>query len=121
MDTLLNKREVGSRYEDTACSFLTEQGYIIREKNFRCKFGEIDIIGESEGYLCFIEVKYRSSNEYGFPSEAVDDRKRRKIVRTALSYMNYHRLPQDTPCRFDIVIVLNDRYSLIKNAFDGIW
>jgi putative endonuclease len=116
----VNKREVGSRYEDTASRFLREQGYIILEKNFRCKIGEIDIIGKSEGYLCFIEVKYRSSSEYGFPSEAVDNRKRRKIVHTALSYMNYRKFPPDTPCRFDIVVILNDKYSLIKNAFEGV-
>ncbi|NLO10638.1 MAG: YraN family protein [Clostridiales bacterium] len=116
----MNKREVGSRYEDTASRFLREQGYIILEKNFRCKIGEIDIIGKSEGYLCFIEVKYRSSSEYGFPSEAVDNRKRRKIVHTALSYMNYRKFPPDTPCRFDIVVILNDKYSLIKNAFEGV-
>ena len=116
----MNKRELGSRYEDTACKYLTEQGYIILEKNFRCKIGEIDIIGKSEGYLCFIEVKYRSSSEFGFPSEAVDNRKRRKIFYTAISYMNYRKYPPDTPCRFDIVVILKDRYSLIKNAFEGV-
>ncbi|MDD4112445.1 MAG: YraN family protein [Herbinix sp.] len=116
----MNKREVGSRYEDTACRFLTEQGYTILEKNFQCKIGEIDIIGKSEGYLCFIEVKYRSSSEFGFPSEAVDNRKRRKIFYTAISYMNYRKYLPDTPCRFDIVVILKDRYTLIKNAFEGI-
>jgi putative endonuclease len=116
----MNKREVGSIYEDRAAQFLLEEGYIILEKNFRCKLGEIDLIGKSEGYLCFIEVKYRSSSGYGFPSEAVDDRKRRKIVRTALTYMNFHKLPTDTACRFDIVVFLDREYSLIKNAFEGI-
>jgi len=116
----VNKRELGSRYEDKAARFLSEQGYIILEKNFRSKLGEIDLIGKSDGYLCFIEVKYRSTSDYGLPSEAVDNRKRRRIVRTALSYMNYHKLPPDTPCRFDIVVILNNKYTLIKNAFDGI-
>lgn len=116
----MNKRELGSRYEENAARFLTEKGYIILEKNFRCRMGEIDLIGKSEGYLCFIEVKYRSSSGYGFPSEAVDNRKRRRIVRTALSYMNYHRLSPDTACRFDIVEILDHKYSLIKNAFEGI-
>jgi putative endonuclease len=116
----VNKRAIGSRYEDNAAKFLTEQGYIILEKNYRCHIGEIDLIGKSEGYLCFIEVKYRSSGEYGFPSEAVDIRKRKKIVRTALNYMNYRKFLPDTPCRFDVVVILNDRYSLIKNAFEGV-
>ncbi len=117
----MNKRELGFRYEDNAARFLTEHGYTILEKNFRCKIGEIDLIGRADGYLCFIEVKYRSTSDHGFPSEAVDDRKRRKIVRTALSYMNYHKLSTDTPCRFDVVVILGHEYSLIKNAFDGIW
>lgn len=117
----MNNREVGSKYEENASRFLTEQGYSILEKNFRCRMGEIDLIGKSDGYLCFIEVKYRSSREYGFPSEAVDDRKRRRIVKTALSYMNYHKLSTDTACRFDVVVILDHEYTLIKNAFDGIW
>ena len=116
----MNKRELGSRYEDSACRFLTEQGYTILDKNYRCKTGEIDIIGKNEGYLCFIEVKYRSNSEHGFPSEAVDNRKRRRIVLTALSYMNYRRFDPNTACRFDVVEILKDRYSLIKNAFEGI-
>lgn len=116
----MNKREVGSRYEENAARFLKQQGYVILEKNFRCRLGEIDLIGRAEGYLCFIEVKYRSHGGHGFPSEAVDDRKRRRIVRTALTYMTFNKLPTDTPCRFDIVDILDDRYSLIKNAFDGI-
>lgn len=116
----MNKRELGSRYEDTACRFLNEQGYVILDKNFRCKTGEIDIIAKNDGYLCFIEVKYRSGSEFGLPSEAVDGRKRKRIVLTALSYMNYRRLSPDTPCRFDIVVILKDKYSLIKNAFEGI-
>lgn len=117
----MNKREIGSLYEQRAAKFLEEQGYIILEKNFRCKLGEIDLIGESEGYLCFIEVKYRTGSQHGFPSEAVDIRKRKRIVKVALSYMQYRKLPLDTPCRFDLVVILNKEYSLIKNAFYGIW
>lgn len=117
----MNKREVGSIYEENAAKFLRSQGYHILEKNFRCNIGEIDLIGKSDGYLCFIEVKYRSSKDYGFPSEAIDYRKRKKISLTALNYMNYRKLHPDTPCRFDIVMVLKDRYSLIKNAFEGAW
>ncbi len=116
----MNKRAVGSRFEEEAAKFLEKQGYRILEKNFRCRLGEIDLIGRSDGYLCFIEVKYRSGSGFGFPSEAVDNRKIRRIVRTALTYMNYHKLSADTPCRFDIVEILDRKYALIKNAFEGI-
>lgn len=116
----MNKREVGSKYEEQAAKFLEDQGYEILEKNFRCRLGEIDLIGKSENYLCFIEVKYRSSREYGFPSEAIDYRKRKKIFYLAMAYMNYHKLPSDTPCRFDAVVILDKEFKLIKNAFEGI-
>ncbi len=115
----MNKRKVGAKYEERAAEFLRDQGYVILEKNFSCRLGEIDLIGRSDGYLCFIEVKYRSGSEYGFPSEAIDNRKIKKIVRSALTYMNFHKLSPDTACRFDVVVILDREYSLIKNAFDG--
>ncbi len=117
----MNKRELGSKYELRAAEFLKQNGYSILEKNYRCRFGEIDLIGRSEGYLCFIEVKYRSDSGYGFPSEAVDLRKIRRICRTALSYISFKKLPADTACRFDIVVILDKKFTLIKNAFEGIY
>ncbi|CUH92672.1 MAG TPA: YraN family protein [Herbinix luporum] len=117
----VNKRELGFKYEQKAAKFLEEQGYVIIDKNFRCRLGEIDLIGKSDGYLCFIEVKYRFACKYGFPSEAVDYRKRKRIVRSALTYMQFHKLPVDTPCRFDIVVILDNEFTLIKNAFEGIY
>lgn len=117
----MNKRAVGTEYEKRAADFLIKQGYEIIQKNFRCRFGEIDLVGRSDGYLCFIEVKYRSGTGCGFPSEAVDNRKRKRIVRAALTYLHFNNLPEDTPCRFDIVEILDDEYSVMKNAFEGIW
>lgn len=116
----MNKREIGSRYEEQAARFIEDKGYIILEKNFRCKLGEIDLIGKSDNYLCFIEVKYRSSIGHGFPSEAIDYRKQKRIINSAMTYMNFHKLPTDTPCRFDVVVILNQEFKLIKNAFEVI-
>lgn len=116
----MNKREVGSEFEHRAADFLRKNGYIVLEKNFRCRFGEIDLIAKAEGYLIFIEVKYRSSTYNGFPSEAVNQRKMLRIIRTAQYYMLLHKLGQDTPCRFDVVVILKDDISIIKNAFEGL-
>ncbi len=116
----MNKRAVGSKFEEQAAGYLADRGYTILERNFRCRIGEIDLIARNEGYLCFIEVKYRSSSSSGYPSEAVTPHKIRKIVHTAEFYMLLHRLPVDTPCRFDVVVILDNEISLIKNAFDGI-
>ena len=76
--------EIGRKYEEKAAELLEKQGYFILERNYRCKQGEIDLIGKEGEYLCFIEVKYRSGLSYGSPLEAVTKAKQRKISRTAL-------------------------------------
>lgn len=116
----MNNREVGTTYEQKAAEFLVKQGYQLLYKNFRCKIGEIDLIAKDGTYLCFIEVKYRSGTAKGYPAEAITPNKIRRITRTAQFYMLLHQIPQDTPCRFDAVVILEKDISLIKNAFDGI-
>ena len=116
----MNNRTVGTYQELEAAEFLRKQGYILLEKNFRCRIGEIDLIAKDGAYLCFIEVKYRSTTTKGFPAEAITPTKIRRITRTAQFFMLQHQIPQDTPCRFDAVVILGDEISLIKNAFDGI-
>ncbi|MBH1942410.1 YraN family protein [Mobilitalea sibirica] len=116
----MNKREVGTQYEYRAADFLRKHGYEIIHRNFRCRIGEIDLIAKSEGYLCFIEVKYRSNTYHGFPAEAVNIRKIMKIHRTAQYYMLINQIPQHTPCRFDVVVILNGEFTLLKNAFEGV-
>ncbi|MBR5732810.1 MAG: YraN family protein, partial [Lachnospiraceae bacterium] len=92
----------------------------IKQTNYSCRNGEIDIVAEEDGYLCFIEVKYRADDSNGFPEDAVDARKAKKITRTALVYMTQNGLPENIPCRFDVVAILGDRITLIKNAFDAV-
>jgi putative endonuclease len=115
----MNNRAVGTQYENKAANYLEKNDYRILARNFRCKIGEIDLIGKNDGYLCFIEVKYRSSSSKGFPAEAITPTKMRRITRTAQFYMLLHKLPENTPCRFDAVVILENDLSLIKNAFDG--
>lgn len=112
-----NKRLVGSRYEKMAADFLTKQGVVIVERNYRCRHGEIDLIVRDGRYLVFTEVKYRSSNKKGAPAEAVDDHKQQKILQTARYYLYSRRYREDTPCRFDVVTILGDEIRWIKNAF----
>lgn len=116
----MNKREVGSFNEDRAIRYLTVNGYEIIQKNFYCRMGEIDIIARSEEYLCFIEVKYRSSEAHGSPGEAINPRKIRRITRTAQYYILINNIPENTPCRFDVIMILDEKITLIPNAFDGI-
>jgi putative endonuclease len=113
-----NKREVGGRAENTALDFLVRGGYKILERNFRSPFGELDIIARDGGYTVFIEVKFRETGEYGAPQEAVDRRKQRHIVKSALAYIKRHRL-EGTDVRFDVIAVgpAGTEIEHIKSAF----
>ena len=116
----MNSRDKGKLQEQKAAEFLREQGYRILERNFQCKSGEIDLIAKEGSYLCFVEVKYRSGISNGYPAEAIDYHKIKRITRTAQFYMLMHQIPQNIPCRFDAVLILGKEITLIKNAFDGI-
>ena len=67
-----------------------------------------------------MEVKYRENAENGFPEEAVDIRKARKITRSAMFYMTRYGIPEDYPVRFDVVSILGKDITVIKNAFDAV-
>ena len=116
----MNKRQVGFDKENTASAYLENSGYRIIRKNFYCTAGESDIVAEDDGYLCFVEVKYRENAENGFPEEAVDIRKARKITRSAMFYMTRYGIPEDYPVRFDVVSILGKDITVIKNAFDAV-
>lgn len=112
-----NRRQTGSEKEMRVQEYLQRQGYEILARNFYTRQGEIDIIATKDGYLVFIEVKYRAGERFGAPEEAVDCRKQKKIIRVARYYMYVNRLPSDTPCRFDVAGVLGDEIRITENAF----
>lgn len=113
-----NQRETGSYYEKAAAQFLQKAGYRIMEQNFRCRYGEIDLIAEHQEYLVFIEVKFRKNGRSGEPAEAVTLAKQRRICRTADFYLNKHQIPLDRPVRFDVAAVGEAGIHLIENAFE---
>ena len=77
----MNKRRTGAVWEKVAAEYLIKNGMRVLETNFRCRLGEIDLIGSHQGYLVFVEVKYRSTSEKGYAVEAVDHRKQCRICR----------------------------------------
>ncbi|SKA76409.1 putative endonuclease [Clostridium sp. USBA 49] len=117
----LNK-EVGFLGEEIAVKYLKKYGYVILERNFNCKIGEIDIIGKDKDYIVFIEVKTRYSNIYGSPGEAVTHSKQYKIYKIAQYYIMNKKFYKFN-FRFDVIEIMlnnkNNKYSikLIKNAF----
>jgi len=114
-----NNRAVGTQYEQMAAEYLVKQGYQILEKNFRCKQGEIDLIAKEENYLVFVEVKYRATKESGNPADAIDKKKQGRIYRTAEYYLYHCCYGQELSCRFDVVVILGEEITLIRNAFGG--
>jgi putative endonuclease len=115
------RMRTGKRGEDLAAAYLAEAGYRIVERNYRCIFGEIDIVAEEGETLVFVEVKSRRSEVYGEPQLAVGDEKQKKISRIAMHYLQERRL-RHRLARFDVVAVklppAGLRIELIRNAFE---
>lgn len=106
--------------EESAACHLQRAGLKIEARNYRSRHGEIDLIARDGDTLVFVEVRYRRSSRYGSASATVDARKQRKLLATADSYLQRHRL--DCPCRFDVVGIEGDAQNIqwIKNAFGAL-
>lgn len=105
----MNKRELGQKYEEKACEYMQKQGFRVLERNFRCRQGEIDIIGEQNGYLVFVEVKYRMAQTAGRAEEAVTYAKQKRICRTADYYRYMHKIGDDRAIRYDVIAIQGDK------------
>jgi putative endonuclease len=90
--------------ERLAAEKLLSMGYDILERNFRCRYGEIDLVAEHAQELVFVEVKTRRGTAYGLPEEAVNLRKQRKIVEVAHYYIDLHACSERS-WRVDVVAV----------------
>ena len=114
----MNNIQKGRAGESIALRYLINNRANILETNYRINSGEIDIIAKINEELVFIEVKSRTSIKFGYPAEAVDYRRIRKIVNTAKYYILKNNL-NNVPIRFDVIeIYLNDKkINHIVNAF----
>lgn len=116
------RRRMGNDSEMLARRYLEQQGYQFLHANFTCKWGEIDLIMQKEQELVFVEVRSRSSKQYGEPSETVNRKKQEKIRKTAQYFLC--RNPQLTRCycRFDVVsIVWTDGRASVEWIADAFW
>lgn len=110
------RRLKGKKAEDVACSFLQRNGLTLIERNYQCRFGEIDLIMRDDDSLVFVEVRYRSSSRFGGGVESVDANKRRKLVFAANHYLQKTSI--DQPSRFDVVALAPEQApQWICNAF----
>ena len=114
----MNRRALGTEGETAACEYLSRRGWKILDRNARIGRGEIDIIAQKRRVIAFIEVKRRTTNQFGTPAEAVNAAKQRKIITAAALYMQQNNL-QNANVRFDVIELTPDRINHIQNAFDA--
>ncbi|NCC09564.1 MAG: endonuclease [Bacteroidia bacterium] len=111
--------ELGKYGEEAAASYLKEQGYVIRHRNWRKGHLELDIVAAKENRLIIVEVKTRSNRVFGAPEDAVDWKKVRHTVRAADTYIKLFQI--DAEVRFDIITVVGNAkaYTIehLKEAF----
>ena len=110
-------RAIGKEYEDLACAYLKEKGYIIADRNFTMRGGELDIIAKQKSRVVFVEVRYRADDAHGSPLETVTAHKQRRICRTAQYYLLRHGYGEDVDVRFDVIAVTGEKIEHIENAF----
>lgn len=111
-------REVGNEAETLAAEALGAAGYEVIERNYSCRVGEIDIIAKKDGFICFVEVKYRNPKGYGTAIDAVTKTKIRKILMTARKYL-YETENSDADYRIDVVVIDRNKVEIISNVYTG--
>jgi putative endonuclease len=105
---------IGKIGEEAASKYLKAKGYRIRERNYRTFLGEIDIISEYKNNIIFVEVKTRCSDKFGYPGEAVNFIKQKKIIKNALNYLAKYHLGQINS-RFDVILIKISNSKTIKD------
>lgn len=112
--------ELGASAEESACRYLLDQGHQLLARNYRCRYGEIDLIMGDGSTIVFVEVRMRSRTDYGSGAESVDARKQGRLLRSAEHYLKRHGNLLAS-CRFDVVSIhragKEDRLKWIRNAF----
>ena len=114
--------ESGSRGEDTAARLLTSLGFVILERNFKTRFGEVDIIARESKTIVYVEVKRREDSSHGSAAEFVSPSKMRKVVGAARIYAAKHGL-SEALTRFDVITIdgtpENEQVRHHRGAFDA--
>ena len=121
----IQRQSLGKSGEDLAVEELERRGYAILERRYRTRHGEIDVVARDGETIVFVEVKARTTSEFGGAAAAVTPSKMRRLAAMAADYLSRRRL-HDRPCRFDVVAIDEDRPSgtvtltVYPNAFDAV-
>ncbi len=120
----LDRRELGAAAERIASAYLTAHGAQILERNYRRRLGELDMVARDGDTLLIVEVRTRSTDEYGGAAASVDRWKRRRLLRAAQQLLQQHRALNRLAVRFDVIVVsgvesAEPRVEWIRHAFDA--
>ncbi len=111
------KKQTGDLGEQKACDFLQAKGLRLVTRNFRCMYGEIDLIMQDNNDIIFIEVRSRQHSDYGSAVESVTTSKQKKLIRAATYFLQKRKWYNKVNCRFDIIGISQNQFEWIKNAF----
>lgn len=118
----LNKNNAGLEAEKLAATFLVSHGLKLVTQNYHCRFGEIDLIMQDAKTLVFVEVKLRSSSQFGGANASITPQKQQKLILTAQHYLQTHSHAMAEPaCRFDAILMNKadlQHIEWIRNAFE---
>ncbi len=113
--------ELGRRSEDLAAAYLATQGLMILHRNFRRRFGEIDLVARDGNELVIVEVRARSTDAYGGAAASIDSRKKQKVTRASLLLLQQYKELSRMRVRFDVVLISHatDKPTIqwIRHAF----
>ncbi len=114
----MNTKRIGDAGEDLAARHVQGLGWRVLARNWRGRFGELDLVAEDGSTVVIVEVKARASRSHGLPEEAVDSRKQGRLARSALEFLRARGL-SDRPVRFDVAAVDGEAVRLIRAAFEA--
>ena len=106
------RQKLGRWGEQLAAEYLESQGYVLLERNWRCRRGEIDIVAQGGDILVFVEVKTRRGRDYGTPEEAITSYKAKRLLELSQRYLLEHDL-EDVEWRVDLVAVELDQQGTL--------
>lgn len=112
-------QKIGFLAEQHAMDYLTSQGLLWVESNYRCRMGEIDLIMRDGDYLVFVEVRARASNAFGGAMASVTFSKKQKLIKAASFYLLVNKLQDKQPSRFDVLSMdgVPPMITWVKDAF----
>ena len=116
-------QRTGNEAELRACQYLTEQGLELIERNFHCRYGEIDLVMRQHQTIVFVEVRFRKADSLVTGAQSISPAKQTRLVRSASYYLQQNKLSDATPARIDVIAVTQadqaHQFDWIQNAIEA--